>query len=115
MNIGATGRIDGEANTALAVAADSDTGVGGVQLHQAVQYCTDLDIHGKQDWYLPSDSESKTMQMYYTAIGDFGGASIWTSSEYSNSSQAFLMSASAFGSNGLNNKDQLESVRCVRK
>jgi hypothetical protein len=115
VNIASSSRIDGEGNTALAIAADSDTLVGGVQPHQAAQYCADLNIHGQTDWYLFSDSEGKAMQMYYTAIGDFGGSAFWTSSEYTNASQAYLTGMSATGGNGLSTKESLQPIRCVRK
>jgi len=48
------GTADGRANTTTLAAADSDSGVGGVQPHAAAVYCDGLNIHGQTDWYLPS-------------------------------------------------------------
>ena len=53
-----TATADGRANTATLVAEDSDSGVAGVQPHQAAAYCDSLDIHGHTDWYLPSLPET---------------------------------------------------------
>ena len=72
----------GEANTAILASEDSDSITSGTQEHQAAQYCADLNVHGNDDWYLPSQDELVTLCNNRTAIGGFTTNYYWSSSEY---------------------------------
>lgn len=48
---------DGEGNTEFLILFDSNSVVDGVQQHRAAQYCADLVLHGRDDWYLPAKDE----------------------------------------------------------
>ena len=78
-----SGYSDGQGYTAVLITEDSDSVTGGVQPHQAAQYCADLVMHGYDDWYLPAKNELNTMYGNKTAIGNFntGGTYYWSSSE----------------------------------
>lgn len=112
------GLTDGQTNTtALSTGGanqDSDSGVGGVQPHQAAQYCSDLVIHGHDDWYLPSLSEIYTMHIHQTAIGNFFAGAYWSSSEYNNSN-GFMQSMN-FGTAAQGGKNTTtQYIRCARR
>jgi hypothetical protein len=82
VTVGTTG--NGAANTAAAIATDSDSITAGVQPHQAAQYCADLIAHGQGDWYLPSKNELNIFYGNKVAIGGFetSGVTYWSSSEH---------------------------------
>lgn len=81
-----TGRssdIDGDGNTSVIAALDSDSGTAGFQPHQAAKYCADLTSHGHGDWYLPARNELQVIDTNSAAIGGIAAADYWTSSESS--------------------------------
>lgn len=110
---------DGYANTvALSTGGtyqDSDSGVGGVQPHQAAQYCTDLTIHGRSDWFLPSASELRTMYLHRTAIANFVSGLIWTSSQSASTNSAAHFIDFTTGSMGNGAKQGSNNIRCARR
>jgi Protein of unknown function (DUF1566) len=62
--------VTGETNTTTLIAADSNSVLGGIQIHAAAQLCADLNIHGQTDWYLPSIAELDVLNTSKTAIGN---------------------------------------------
>jgi hypothetical protein len=56
----------------------------------AARICGDLVLNGYSDWYLPSYNELYKLYLNRTAIGGFGGAYYWSSSEINNL-QAYLV------------------------
>ncbi len=57
----------GTFNTAGLLHIDADSGVAGIQPHQAAHACADLDVHGRTDWYLPAIAE---MSVIYENLQD---------------------------------------------
>ena len=119
---------DGRADTTTLVGTDSDSGVAGVQPHQAAAYCDSLDIHGHTDWYLPSLPETVVILRANNpdltngtaddnTLGDFAVATYyWASSEY-NSTNAWSALTTA-GNQAIGNKGSSGSsgpVRCARR
>ena len=119
---------DGRADTTTLVGTDSDSGVAGVQPHQAAAYCDSLDIHGHTDWYLPSLPETVVILRANNpdltngtaddnTLGDFAVATYyWASSEY-NSTNAWSAFTTA-GNQAFGNKGSSGSsgpVRCARR
>lgn len=112
----------GEANTAILVSEDSNSGVGGIQPHQAAAYCDGLSVHGHSDWYLPAQDELRALydnknagdlNGTFNETGDFPDGYYWSSSENSPSharSQTFKESPQ----NSLP-KNSVLAVRCIRK
>lgn len=113
---GQTGNVTGQANTANLIGIDSDSGVGGVQPHQAAQNCADLtNVHGHSDWYLPAFDELGVLYTNRAAIGGFdtSGASYWSSTESSTNNGV----AKNFNTGGWVGtvKDNTFLIRCVRR
>lgn len=116
---GTTDNTTGEANTALIIATDSDSGVAGTQPHPAAQYCSDLSAHGHSDWYLPARFEADVLYSNESSIGGFDTSGTipngryWTSTEnFPATAWSRIMNA---GGNYNANKSILLAVRCVRK
>lgn len=107
----------GEANTATLIATDSDSGVGGVQPHQAAQYCADLVAHGFDDWYLPAQDEMYVLYNNRTSIGGFPTEYYWVSSEVNNSvGRAFdFINGNPTSTTKNTSGSPNGLVRCVRK
>jgi hypothetical protein len=76
---------EGKGNSAFLNTADSST-ADGTQPHLAAQACESLNIHGRNDWYLPAQGELYVMWVNQAAIQNFllGGDRYWSSSEVSN-------------------------------
>lgn len=108
-----TNERNGKTNTDNIIAADSDSGVGGTQPHQAAQYCADLVIHGLDDWYLPSLSEARILYAHLTAIGGFTTVNYSTSTGKT-SSDLMRMDASN-GNTGTLGKSTAANIRCIRR
>lgn len=77
--VGASSLDNGIPNTAALVVADSDSGVGGTQPHQAAAYCDGLTIHGYSDWYLPAAYEAFLLRLTLPNDFDIYGSSYWAS------------------------------------
>ena len=60
--IGASSYFDGQANSDLMLATDSDSATAGVQPHQSAKACDTHTEFGYSDWYLPSIGEVFLMQ-----------------------------------------------------
>lgn len=115
---GATSFVSGETNTATLIAMDSDNGTGGIQPHQAAQYCADLVAHGYDDWYMPAyDEVNDVLYPNRAAIGGFdtvGALPYDTSTEASaDSLQCFYFDGSVCGWGYKHDADK--RLRCVRK
>ena len=106
---------DGQTNTASLVTIDSNSSVAGTQPHAAAQYCHDLVLHGKSDWYLPAKNEVNTMYGNRVVIANFdtSGTYYWLSSEY-NGSSAWRQRFSD-GSQSGSAKHYGNAVRCARR
>ena len=112
---------DGDGNTTIIIATDSDSVTAGTQTHDAAQYCNDLVAHGHADWYLPAINELGVLYSGHVAIGNFDrSGAAWSGFYYSSSDRANTSDVSSqnFSDgvvNNTHNKHFLKSVRCVRK
>lgn len=110
-----TGVADGKTYTANLITIDSDSVTGGVQPHQAAQYCADLVMHGYDDWYLPARNELSTIYANRAAIGNFdtSGVRYWSSSENNVSTALYVLFST--GVPNVNEKYNDRVVRCARR
>ena len=109
----------GQANTSMLTTVDSDSVTGGVQLHEAAQYCADLIEYGHDDWYLPAVDEAYILSAHIDNIGNFSPTQYyWTSSESTGSPQTaghtVRMSDAALGDTAKED-NWARFTRCVRK
>jgi hypothetical protein len=109
---------DGQANTAaLTNGATNGTGdsrtTAGLQPHNAAQYCADLSLHNKTDWYLPARQELYTMNANKAAVGNFILGILWSSTELPYWEGAWVHDFSGNGE-GYENKNVLRNLRCAR-
>ncbi|WP_435642127.1 DUF1566 domain-containing protein [Micavibrio aeruginosavorus] len=117
----ASSTVSGSANTASLLITDADSITGGVQPHQAAQYCGDLSANGRGDWYLPALDELAILRDNRVAIGGFelnAGASgeqrrLWSSSD--NGQFTAWRQNMPDGVQGNPVKDEINTARCVRK
>lgn len=115
--------IDGEANTNTLITEDGNSSMVGIQMHIASQYCADLIMHGRNDWFLPSIRELEVVYNNRVAIGDFvvsgGTASRYWSSSEANSWPSQRSWAIRFENGSIEHWDQGKHwslpLRCVRK
>ncbi len=112
---------DGDGNTVLLLSTDADGVTGGVQPHQAAQYCGDLTALNHTDWYLPAKDELAVLRTNRVAIGGFelnAGATgnqrrLWSSSE--NGQFTAWRQNMPDGVQGNPVKDEINTARCVRQ
>lgn len=112
---------DGQVNTDLLMATDSDSNTAGVQPHLAAQRCANSTANGHSDWYLPSSYDLSILYSNRTAIGGFNtsggfpGGYYWTSTGYTPNSTTYAL-IMLFNSGATSNmtKHSAVSVRCVR-
>ena len=111
---GATSGSDGRENTDLIITIDADSGVPGVQTHNAAQTCADLVFGGYTDWYLPAENEIRNV-IYPNriAIGNFGTGTYWSSREGTASAARDVNFTT--GSGSFATKNGGKRVRCTRK
>lgn len=113
--------VEGSANTAL-LSGLSDT----ASPYRAASHCRGLTTGGHKDWYLPAQDELNVLYVNRHAIGGTGPeAWYWSSSEYSAQGarqQYFgddythpLYGPIVSGQQDYDGKDNIVSVRCVRK
>jgi hypothetical protein len=108
---GFSGDVAGEANT-LGLVSLVDLG----SPYASAVYCENLDINGKTDWYLPSNSELTTLCSNKSQIRNFdtSGSYYWSSTEYNDiGSKAAKFSDCSVS--GLQTKRFGRWIRCVRK
>ena len=126
--VGVSSLVTGESNTAAIIGSDADSGVAGVQPHQAAQACADSTAHGHTDWYLPAVNETKTIyenlvdatpndDVFSPIISGFVSARYWTSTEvydnlYSGNVDFSTGIGHVSGTSGI--KDYDYHVRCAR-
>jgi hypothetical protein len=95
---------DGKQNTQRIVAARGGT--------YAAQICTNLDINGFKDWFLPSREELNQLYLRRTIVSNFGTDYYWSSSSYSDYSawgQDF-----SDGTQGRSRRTNTHSFRAIR-
>lgn len=120
---GAVSYNTGNANTANLYGLDSDSNTGGTQPHQAADACSDLNVHGQTDWYLPAASEAAVIYVKLIdatpndnspdpLISGFAANNYWTSTEF-DSFRTLFFSFNNAGSWNVN-KDNSYHVRCAR-
>ncbi|MCP5299107.1 MAG: DUF1566 domain-containing protein [Chromatiaceae bacterium] len=111
---GITNNNTGQANTTSLIAIDSNSGAAGIQPHQAAQYCADLNINGKTDWYLPARGENSVLYANGVAIGNYlvDGSYYWSSSEYDTGKSWGRRYSDGFSNTIL--KEDNKYVRCAR-
>ncbi len=113
---GATHYFAGVTNTLTNVAADSNSGSGGIQPHQASARCDTLSINGHTDWYLPSWSELSALYINQLAIGNFITNDYWSSTENDSVNARNVNFSNGSTENaGHITKGSTMQVRCVRK
>jgi hypothetical protein len=100
----------GKSNTAIIVAAQGEG-------EYAAKICSDLDINGYSDWYLPSKSEC--FSMYFNlklmkGIGHFTDALYWSSTEASIGNAYSQYANDGYPPNGGYYKNTTHYVRAVR-
>jgi len=100
----------GKANTSIIVSAQ---GTG----NYAAKICSDLDINGYSDWYLPSKSEC--FSMYFNLkimkdIGHFSDTLYWSSTEASIGNAYSQYGNDGYPPNGGYYKNTTHYVRAVR-
>jgi len=116
---GVTSETDGQANTiALTNGVVGGTGdsksTAGLQPHNAAQFCADLSMHGKTDWYLPSIAEAHVMYWHEFLIGNLNSSGrYWTSSENS-ISDAYYLNFNG-GQHIFWSKSNTGPIRCMRR
>jgi hypothetical protein len=108
-----TSLYSGSVNTANLITIDSDSVTGGTQLHDAAQYCADMNYAGYTDWFLPAKNE---LNMLYTGRVKIGGFATgdYVSSTEASSSNVWIQSF-ATGSQTSVTKNPAYYVRCIRK
>ncbi|VVN79805.1 hypothetical protein [Pseudomonas fluorescens] len=106
--------FDGETNTTALVAADSNSGVGGVQPHLAAAYCSSLSIHSQTDWFLPSISEIHMIWVNATAIGFLGTGNFQVSNELDNT-DSWYQTIPAGGQRSYTKDTNTRYIRCARR
>lgn len=109
-NAKGTGFGTGQANTAAIVATQGNG-------NYAAKICSDLDINGYNDWYLPSKSEC--FSMYFNlktmrGLGHFTDAIYWSSTEASIGNAYSQYSNDGYPPNGGYYKNTAYYVRAVR-
>jgi alpha-tubulin suppressor-like RCC1 family protein len=113
---GATSLITGASNTTAITGTDANSVAGGMQQHQAAQYCADLNINGHSDWYLPAQNELAVMYANNATIGNFLTSALghyWTSTELSANSSTYFDFQMGWDSGSL--KQSVNPQRCARK
>lgn len=113
---GATSLITGASNTTTITGTDANSVAGGMQQHQAAQYCADLNINGHSDWYLPAQNELAVMYANNATIGNFLTSALghyWTSTELSANSSTYFDFQMGWDSGSL--KQSVNPQRCARK
>ena len=123
---GSSSDTDGDGNTDFLILFDSNSSASGIQPHLAAQYCADLVLHGRDDWYLPARNE---LNVIYEGLVDAApnnnspdplldgfatsGDLYWSSSENNN----FFAWRQRFsdGNQGVNYKHSPHAVRCARR
>ncbi len=109
-NANGTGFGTGQANTAAIVAAQGNG-------NYAAKICSDLNINGYSDWYLPSKSEC--FSMYFNlktmrGLGHFTDAIYWSSTEASIGNAYSQYGNDGYPPNGGYYKNTSHYVRAIR-
>jgi hypothetical protein len=105
---------NGQSNTTLLVASDSNSGSGGVQAHNAAAACDSATTHGYSDWYLPSYNETLSIMDNSGLYTDLGSNFHWSSNQPDwDSSKAWSILNSA--NNWQVTKNTGQNVRCMRR
>lgn len=104
----------GKSNSAFLNTADSSS-APGTQPHLAAQACESLNIHGRDDWYLPAQGELYVMWQNRLAINNFNlGLQYWSSSEGSVNAARRIRFSDGFQSFVSKNSTSFQ-VRCARR
>lgn len=110
----ANSNTDGDGNTAILLVEDSNSGVAGIQPHDAAVECDSLTTNGHSDWYLPSREE---LELIYTNRAEIGNLSwqTWSSTDPSGTAHAAFRIDFTSGAAGVATKNGSFRVRCVRQ
>jgi hypothetical protein len=104
----------GKSNSAFLNTADSSS-AAGTQPHLAAQACEALNLHGKDDWYLPAQGELYVMWVNKTAIGNFGMSILYYSSSEHNYGTARLFRFSDGHQFNFADTSYQHFLRCARR
>lgn len=108
--------FDGAANTQALVSLDADTVMPGFQDFLAARYCSDLHIHGHNDWYLPAILELAVLYHYKSDIRGFRPVIYYSSTAYGAAPGNMMIIFQGNNETAKPNEPQYErSFRCVRK
>lgn len=100
----------GVTNTEIIVAAQGEG-------NYAAKICSDLELNGYDDWFLPSKSECFSMYFnldIYRGMGDFADELYWSSTEASIGNVYSQYSNDGYPPNGGYYKSESHRVRAVR-
>ncbi len=78
----------------------------------AAKICSDLELNGYSDWFLPSKDELNQMWVHKDVIDNFGYTNYWSSSEYD--AYFVLLQNLGFGTPSADTKNAVWSVRAIR-
>lgn len=108
--------INGKSNSATLITIDSSTS-SGINPHNAALACENLNLHGKTDWYLPSELELWGLYPNRVAIGNLltDGSNYWSSSEYFMREAWIVRFSDGYRNNPANSKDDGYYIRCARR
>ena len=126
VNTGQASFNTGQANSAAIYAIDADSAVTGFQIHQSVEACETLTVHGHTDWYLPAKDE---LAIIYNNLQDgtpddnspdplingFSTINYWSSSD-GGTDQAWRVNFDNGSENSnVSRKSYNYSIRCARR
>ena len=102
---------EGKQNTLRIVAALNNRGETG----RAAQLCSNLNLNGFTDWFLPSQDELNLMyqNLYRNGLGGFSATFYWSSSQYTTIYSAYRQNFNN-GYKEYHNKTNVHSVRAIR-
>jgi hypothetical protein len=85
--------------------------------HPAAQWCSNLNINGYTDWYLPAKDELNLIynNLKKDFIKDFIRDFYWTSTEHTTATTYAWLQSFGSGYQGTSSKDGSNSVRAIRK
>ncbi|MCT8970783.1 DUF1566 domain-containing protein [Microbaculum marinisediminis] len=109
----ANSTTDGQANTALIVAA---TGNGDYP-YEAALFCDGLGAHGHNDWYMPAQDELNLLWNGGTPVAGVltDGTNYWSSTENTGTNNAYRQRFSDGVQGTSNKRDNAFPTRCVRR
>jgi len=106
--------ISGADGTAIGTGAQNtiDIVTGCTTADIAAKRCSDLELNGYSDWYLPSKDELNSLYINKVLVGGFANVAYWSSTEYIQSHAWYQYFPN--GNQGYINKPNTFNVRAIR-